>query len=55
LAGSDFKSLAQSDQAHLLAKGKLVEQMIKNNLQWVHSPIGQYYGLTCHVSTFILE
>ena len=32
------------DQAHLLAKGKLVEQMIKNNLQWV--PFTQLANIT---------
>ena len=39
-----LKALLKVDQAHLLAKGKLVEQMIKNNLQWV--PFTQLANIT---------
>lgn len=39
-----LKSLLKLDQAHLLAKGKLVEHLIKNNLQWV--PFTQLANIT---------
>ncbi|MCX5467412.1 amidase [Acinetobacter nematophilus] len=39
-----LKALLKVDQAHLLAKGKLVEQLIKNNLQWV--PFTQLANIT---------
>ena len=39
-----LKTLLKVDQAHLLAKGKLVEQLIKNNLQWV--PFTQLANIT---------
>lgn len=39
-----LKGLLKVDQAHLLAKGKLVEQLIKNNLQWV--PFTQLANIT---------
>ena len=39
-----LKTLLKVDRAHLLAKGKLVEQLIKNNLQWV--PFTQLANIT---------
>lgn len=39
-----LKGLLKVDKAHLLAKGKLVEQLIKNNLQWV--PFTQLANIT---------
>jgi len=39
-----LKTLLKVDQAHLLAKGKLIEQLIKNNLQWV--PFTQLANIT---------
>ena len=39
-----LKGLLKLDKAHLLAKGKLVEQLIKNNLQWV--PFTQLANIT---------
>lgn len=39
-----LKALLKVDKAHLLAKGKLVEQLIKNNLQWV--PFTQLANIT---------
>lgn len=39
-----LKGLLKVDQAHVLAKGKFVEQLIKNNLQWV--PFTQLANIT---------
>ena len=39
-----LKALLKVDQAHLLAKGKLVKQLIKNNLKWV--PFTQLANIT---------
>ena len=39
-----LKALLKVDKAHLLAKGKLVDQLIKNNLQWV--PFTQLANIT---------
>ncbi|OTG82195.1 amidase [Acinetobacter sp. ANC 4648] len=39
-----LKGLLKVDKVHLLAKGKLVEQLIKNNLQWV--PFTQLANIT---------
>ncbi|WP_111859156.1 amidase [Acinetobacter sp. CFCC 10889] len=39
-----LKGLLKLDQAHLLAKGKLVEHLVKNNLKWV--PFTQLANIT---------
>ena len=39
-----LKGLLKVDQAHLLAKGKLVEHLVKNNLRWV--PFTQLANIT---------
>lgn len=39
-----LKGLLKVDQAHLLAQGKLVEHLVKNNLQWV--PFTQLANIT---------
>ena len=39
-----LKTLLKIDKAHILAKGKLIDQLVKNNLQWV--PFTQLANIT---------